>query len=48
VCAVADGVNEKEPHEEFRSTYCAQEPQNPNRKQELLEDFKDGKFNLLL
>jgi hypothetical protein len=28
--------------------YCAQEPEVPNREQELPKDFEDGKFNLIL
>ena len=48
VCAVADGVNEEEPQEEFGATYCAQEPEDPNHEQELLEEFEDDKFNLIL
>ena len=47
-CVVADGVNEEEPQEEFGAAYCAQEPEDPNREQELPEDFEDGKFNLIL
>jgi hypothetical protein len=27
---------------------CEQEPEIPNTKQELPEDFEDGKFNLIL
>ena len=48
VCAVADGVNEEEPQEEFGAVYCAQEPEEPNREQELPEDCEDGKSNLTL
>ena len=48
MCAIADGVNEEEPQEEFGAAYCAQEPEDPYREQELPEDFEDGKFNLIL
>ena len=48
VCAVADGVNEEEPQEEFGAAYCAHELEDPNREQELPKDFEDGKFNLIL
>ena len=48
VCVIADGVNEEETQEEFGAAYCAQEPEDPNREQELPEDFEDGKFNLIL
>jgi hypothetical protein len=49
VCAIADGVNEDEYRElELGAEYCEQEIGVPNRKQELREDFKDGKFNLIL
>jgi hypothetical protein len=42
-------VNEKEYHEpELGVEYCEQETEVENRKQELPEDFKDGKFNLIL
>jgi hypothetical protein len=41
-------VNEGEPQEDFRAVYCTQEPEDPNREQELPEDFEDTKFNLIL
>jgi hypothetical protein len=46
VYAIADGVNEEEYREpELGAEYCNQEPEVPNREQELPED---GKFNLIL
>jgi hypothetical protein len=49
VCTIADGLNGEEYREpELRTEYCEQEPEVPNREQELPEDFEDGKFNLIL
>jgi hypothetical protein len=49
MCAIADGVNEAGYHEpELGTEYCEQEPEIPNAKPELPEDFKDGKFSLIL
>jgi hypothetical protein len=42
-------VNEEEYRgPEFGAEYCKKEPEVPNREQELLEDFEDDKFNLIL
>jgi hypothetical protein len=42
-------VNEGRYHEpELGAEYCEQEPDIPNAEPELLEDIKDGKFNLIL
>jgi hypothetical protein len=48
VWVIVDGVNKEEPQEEFGAEYCAQEPEDLKRKQELPKDFEDGKFNLIL
>jgi hypothetical protein len=49
VYTIADGVNEGGYHEpELGAEYCEPEPEIPNPKQELPEDFEDGKFNLIL
>jgi hypothetical protein len=49
VHALADGVNkERYPEPELGAEYCEQEPEIPNTKPELPEDFEDGKFNLIL
>jgi hypothetical protein len=49
VYAIADGVNEGGYHEpELGAEYCEQETGVENREQELPEDFKDGKFSLIL
>jgi hypothetical protein len=49
VCTIANEVNEEEYREpELAVEYCAQELEVSNREQELLEDFEDGKFNLIL
>jgi hypothetical protein len=49
VYAIADGVNEGGcPEAEFGADYCEQEPEIPNAKPELPEDFEDDKFNLIL
>jgi hypothetical protein len=49
VCAIADRVNEEEYRElELGAEYCEQETGVENHEQELLEDFEDGKFNLIL
>jgi hypothetical protein len=49
VCAIADEVNEGGYHElELGTEYCEQEPEIPNTEPELLGDFEDGKFNLIL
>jgi hypothetical protein len=49
VHALADGVNEgRYPEPELGAEYCEQEPEIPNTEPELLEDFEDGKFNLIL
>jgi hypothetical protein len=49
VCAIADGVNEGGYHEsEFGAEYCEQEPEIPNPKPALPDDFEDDKFNLIL
>ena len=49
VCSITDGVNEEEYREpELGAAYCTQVPEDPNREQELPEDFEDGKFNLIL
>jgi hypothetical protein len=49
VYAIADGVNEGGYHEpELGTEYCEQETGVENREQELPEDFKDGKFSLIL
>jgi hypothetical protein len=49
VCAIADEVNKGGYHEpEIGTKYCEQEPEILNHEQELLEDFEDGKFNLIL
>jgi hypothetical protein len=49
VHALADEVNEGRYHEpEFGTEYCEQEPEILNAEPELPEDFKDGKFNLIL
>jgi hypothetical protein len=49
VYAIAEGVNEEGYREpEIGVEYCEQEPENLNHKQELPEDFEDGKFNLIL
>jgi hypothetical protein len=48
VYAIADGVNGEEYRElEFEAEYCEQEPEVPNREQELPGDFEDAKFNLI-
>jgi hypothetical protein len=42
-------VNEEGYREpELGVEYCAQEPEVPNREQELPEHFENGKFNLIL
>jgi hypothetical protein len=42
-------VNDEEYHEPKLGTeYCEQEPEIPNTEPELLEDFEEGKFNLIL
>jgi hypothetical protein len=49
VHALDDGVNEERYHElELGTEYYEQEPEIPNTKPELPEDFEDGKFNLIL
>jgi hypothetical protein len=49
VDALADEVNEGRYHEPEPGTeYCEQEPDIPNAEPELLEDFEDDKFNLIL
>jgi hypothetical protein len=49
VYTITDGVNEGGYHElELGAKYCEQEPEIMNPEQELLEDFEDGKFNLIL
>jgi hypothetical protein len=49
VCAIADRVNEGGyPEPELGTEYYEQEPEIPNAKPELPEDFEDGKFNLIL
>jgi hypothetical protein len=49
VYAIADEVNEEEYREpDLGAKYCEQEPEVPYREQELLEDFEDDKFNLIL
>jgi hypothetical protein len=49
VCAIADRVNGEEYCKpELGAEYCEQEPEVPNREQELSEDFEDGKFNIIL
>jgi hypothetical protein len=48
-CAIADGVNEEEYREpELGAEYYEQETGVLNREQELVEDFEDDKFNLIL
>jgi hypothetical protein len=49
VCAIADGVDEgRYLKPEIGADYCEQEPEIPNAERALPEDFKDGKFNLIL
>jgi hypothetical protein len=49
VCAIADGVDEGRYFEpEVGADYCEQEPEIPNAEPALLEDFEDGKSNLIL
>jgi hypothetical protein len=49
VRAIADRVNEGGyPEPELGTEYCEQETEIPNGEPELPEDFKDGKFNLIL
>jgi hypothetical protein len=49
VYAIADGVNEEEYREpDLGAKYCEQEPEVLYHEQELLEDFEDDKFNLIL
>jgi hypothetical protein len=49
VCVIADEVNEgRYPEPELGADYREQEPEIPNAEPELPEDFKDGKFNLIL
>jgi hypothetical protein len=38
----------KVPRPEIGADYCEQEPEIPNAEPALLEDFEDGKFNLIL
>jgi hypothetical protein len=42
---VSEGRN---PEPELGAEYCEQELEIPNTEPELPEDFKDGKFNLIL
>ena len=48
VVAVADGVIEEEPADEFAGQYREPEPEEPYREQELLKDFEDSKSNLII
>jgi hypothetical protein len=49
VCAIADGVDEgRYPEPEIGADYSEQEPEILNVEPALLEDFEDGKFNLIL
>jgi hypothetical protein len=49
VYAIANAVNEGGYHKpDLGAEYCEQEPEIPNPKQELPEDFEDDKFNLIL
>jgi hypothetical protein len=49
VYSIANGVNEEEYRgPELGAEYCELETGVENREQELPEDFKDGKFNLIL
>jgi len=48
VAAIAHGVIEGEPVEEFAEQYREPEPEDPYREPEIPEGFKDGKFNLIL
>jgi hypothetical protein len=48
-CALAEGVDGRRyPESEIEADYCEQEPEAPNDEPTLPEDFKDGKFTLIL
>jgi hypothetical protein len=49
MCAIDDGVNKEECHEqEFGAEYREREPEDPYREQEFLEGFEDDKSNSTL